>query len=121
MSAAVVDLKVLDARMAVLLPACLGVWLTLPSIEALIVPGAYRGPFRHFLTLMLPGLFAMTYALFAINPIFQIANRTAPIIAAALIGCFADAALGIRSAAMAIWMTCFWADDRCCIRLWRGV
>lgn len=79
--------------LAILLPACLGVWLTLPSIESLIVPGAYRGPFRHFLTLMLPGLFAMTYALFAINPVFQIANRTAPIIAAALIGCFADAAL----------------------------
>jgi O-antigen/teichoic acid export membrane protein len=79
--------------LAILAPACLGVWLTLPSVEALIVPTAYHGPFRQFLGLMLPGLFAMTFALFAINPIFQIANRTAPIIAAALIGCLADAAL----------------------------
>lgn len=26
-----------------------------------------------------------------------------------------------KSAAMAIWMTCFWADDSCCITLWREV
>jgi O-antigen/teichoic acid export membrane protein len=79
--------------LAVLAPACLGIWLTLPSIEALIVPVAYHGPFRQFLALMLPGLFAMTFALFAVNPIFQIANRTGPVILAALIGCGADAAL----------------------------
>ncbi len=79
--------------LAILLPSCLGIWLTLPSIEQIIVPAAYHGPFRHFQALMLPGLFAMTFVLFAINPIFQIANRTLPVIAAAVIGCLADLAL----------------------------
>jgi O-antigen/teichoic acid export membrane protein len=31
---------------AVLVPACAGIWATLPSIEQLIVPLQYRGPFR---------------------------------------------------------------------------
>lgn len=81
--------------LAILLPACLGVWMTLPSIEALMVPSAYHGAFRHYQALMLPGLFAMTFALFAVNPIFQIANRTLPVIVAALIACLADMTLVI--------------------------
>src|SRR5207237_387728 len=43
---------------AVVVPACVGIWATLPSIEALIVPSQYRGPFAHYLTLLLLGLCA---------------------------------------------------------------
>ena len=74
---------------AILLPASVGIWLTLPSIEMLIVPGEYRGPFRHYLGLMLPGLCCLSLIQFAINPIFQIAKRTGPVIGAAVIACVA--------------------------------
>ena len=40
--------------LAVLLPACVGVFLVMPSIEQLIVPAQYRGPFGHYLNLQLP-------------------------------------------------------------------
>ena len=73
--------------LAIIAPACVGVVLTLPSVEALVVPLQYRGPFGQYLTLMLPGLFALTMINFAINPIFQIQKKTLPLISAALIGC----------------------------------
>ena len=44
---------------AMVLPACTGLWLTLPSIEELAVPEAYRGHFDVLLPLMLTGLFCM--------------------------------------------------------------
>ncbi len=75
---------------AVVLPACTGIWLTLPSIEHVIVPVAYRGPFAKLLTLMMAGLFSSALILFGISPIFQIAKRTAPLIAAAVIACIVD-------------------------------
>ncbi len=75
---------------AVLLPACAGIWLVLPSMQALIVPEQYRGPFEDLLTLMMPGLFCFSMILYAINPIFQIAKRTAPLIAAAAVACVGD-------------------------------
>jgi len=67
-----------------LLPACVGLWLVMPSVEALIVPGQFRGPFGHYLGLLLPGLFAMGFMTFGVNPVFQIEKRTAPLIVAAL-------------------------------------
>ncbi len=75
---------------AVILPACTGIWLVLPSLQALIVPEQYRGPFDQLLTLMMPGLFCFAMILYVINPIFQIAKRTAPLIGAAVVGCVAD-------------------------------
>jgi len=66
-----------------LLPACAGLWLVMPSVEALIVPGPFRGPFGHYLGLLLPGLFAMGFMSFGVNPVFQIEKRTAPMIVAA--------------------------------------
>jgi O-antigen/teichoic acid export membrane protein len=73
--------------LAVIAPACVGVVLTLPSLQALVVPYEYRGPFSQYLILMMPGLFALVMINFAINPIFQIEKRTLPLIGAALIGC----------------------------------
>jgi O-antigen/teichoic acid export membrane protein len=75
---------------AVVLPACTGIWLTLPSIENAVVPLAYRGPFAKLLTLMMAGLFSSAIIQFGISPIFQIAKRTAPLIAAAVIACIVD-------------------------------
>ena len=75
---------------AVILPACTGIWLVLPSLQELIVPQQYRGPFGQLLTLMMPGLFCFAMFLYVINPIFQIAKRTGPLIVAAIVGCIAD-------------------------------
>ncbi len=44
---------------AMVLPACTGLWLTLPSIEQLAVPEAFRGHFDLLLPLMMTGLFCM--------------------------------------------------------------
>ncbi|MCX7898884.1 MAG: lipopolysaccharide biosynthesis protein [Methylocystis sp.] len=76
---------------AFLLPACVGLWLVMPSLEQLIVPSQYRGPFGHYMSVMLPGLFAMGVILFGVNPVFQIEKKTTPLIIAAL----AAVALGL--------------------------
>lgn len=78
---------------AVVAPACAGIWLVLPSVQAIIVPMQYRGPFAHYLTLVLPGLFCFAMLHYAINPIFQIAKRTAPLIVAAIIASAVDFAI----------------------------
>jgi O-antigen/teichoic acid export membrane protein len=78
---------------AVVLPTCTGIWLILPSLEQVIVPAAYRGPFGDLLTLMMGGLFCSAMIQYGLNPIFQIAKRTAPLIAAAAVGCVVDVLL----------------------------
>lgn len=75
---------------AIVLPSCAGLWLILPSIEQVIVPTAYRGPFGDLLTLMMAGFFCSALIQFGLNPIFQIAKQTVPLIAAAAAGCVAD-------------------------------
>lgn len=80
------------AVFAILAPTCVGLWLTLPSVEALIVPPEFRGPFARFLTLMLPGLFCLGLAQFALNAVFQIARKTWPMAAGAGAACLGDAA-----------------------------
>jgi O-antigen/teichoic acid export membrane protein len=69
---------------AILAPACVGLWIVMPSVEALLVPGQFRGPFGHYLGLLLPGLFAMALITFGLNPVFQIEKRTAPLVYAAV-------------------------------------
>jgi O-antigen/teichoic acid export membrane protein len=75
---------------AILLPACTGLWLTLPSIQQLIVPLAFRGPFGEYLTLLMGGLFCFALMQYGINPIFQIAKKTGPLISAAVVACIVD-------------------------------
>jgi O-antigen/teichoic acid export membrane protein len=79
----------------VLLPSCLGVWLILPSLEGILVPPEFRGPFSHYLTLLLPGLFCYGLMAFGVNPIFQIRKSTRPMVAAALVACCVDGALSL--------------------------
>lgn len=78
---------------ALLVPAAAGLWFILPSLEALIVPQAFRGPFGHYLTLLLPGLLTFGFMNFAVNAFFQIDKRTTPLIAAAVIACAVNGAL----------------------------
>lgn len=75
---------------AILLPAVAGLWLILPSIEAIIVPSQFRGPFGQYLTLLLPGILAFGLMNFAINAVFQIRKQTLPLIAAAVAACVAN-------------------------------
>ena len=80
---------------AVILPSAAGLWLCLPSVEALIAPAAYRGPFSAHLAPMLPGLAAFVLTMYAVAPIFQIAKRTAPMVFAALAALAALATLAV--------------------------
>jgi O-antigen/teichoic acid export membrane protein len=79
------------AVLAIILPTGAGLWLALPSFQALIVPESFRGPFAYYLTVMLPGLVAYAIMQYTISPMFQIAKRTAPMILVALIACAVDA------------------------------
>ena len=78
---------------AVILPTSVGLWLILPSFQALIVPEAFRGPFAVYLTAMLPGLFCYALLQYGVAPIFQIGKSTAPMVASALSACAAGMAL----------------------------
>jgi O-antigen/teichoic acid export membrane protein len=77
---------------AILLPCAAGLLAVTPAFEALVVPAAYRGHFGGYLGLLLPGLIALAFMNFTLNPIFQIRRRTAPVIGAALAGLAVNAA-----------------------------
>ncbi len=78
---------------AILAPACAGGWLTLPSIEQLVVPFEFRGPFLQYFSILLPGHLAFGLLCFAVTPVFLIGKRTPPMIVASVCACLADAAL----------------------------
>ena len=71
---------------ALVAPACMGLWLILPSFDHLVVPAQFAIPFGYFITLLLPGLFCHALINYAINPVFQLARRTWPLIGAAAVG-----------------------------------
>jgi O-antigen/teichoic acid export membrane protein len=75
---------------ALMLPCAAGFWAVLPALQALAVPEAYRGPFALYAGLLIPGLFCLALLNFALNPVFQIRRKTAPVIAAALAGLAAN-------------------------------
>jgi O-antigen/teichoic acid export membrane protein len=100
---------------AIILPACAGIWLILPSIEQLIVPVPFRGLFSEYLTFMMGGLFCFALIQYGVNPIFQIDKKTAPLIGAAVIGCVVDLVLILalpyrtHATGLAIAQTCAYA------------
>ncbi|WP_245572959.1 lipopolysaccharide biosynthesis protein [Lichenihabitans psoromatis] len=75
---------------AILAPACAGCWIVMPSFERLVVPEEFRGPFAHYFTLLLPGLFCYAMIHWAVNPMFQIRKQTRSLIAVALIASLAN-------------------------------
>lgn len=78
---------------AIVLPTCLGFWLTLPSFEAVFVPAEYRGPFAVYLTIFLPGFLAYAILQFAIAPVFQLEKKTLALVVAALAAVIANLAV----------------------------
>jgi O-antigen/teichoic acid export membrane protein len=84
---------------AVVLPVAAGLWAVTPSLEALIAPEAFRGPFGYYFAASLPGLAAFALLMYAVAPVFQIAKRTSPMIAAGLGACLVDALLIAGSSA----------------------
>ena len=79
--------------LAIIVPTMAGVWLVLPSFQQLVVPPEFRGPFQHFLALMLPGFGCYALIHYAVHPIFQIKKRTAPLILAGTLASLANLAL----------------------------
>jgi len=79
--------------LAAVLAVSLGFWLVLPSVEATIVPPAFRGPFGEVTALLLPGLACFALAQSGVTPVFQLKRRTWPAFAAALAALAVNAAL----------------------------
>ena len=76
---------------AVLLLLAIGFAATLPAFVALVVPRHFQDGFAPLALVILPGITLFCLGQFAINPVFQMAHRTAPIIAGALLSAAADA------------------------------
>ncbi len=79
--------------LAIIVPTLAGVWLVLPSFEHIVVPQEFRGPFQHFLALMLPGFCCYALIHYAVHPIFQIKKRTGPLILAGALASLTNIAL----------------------------
>ena len=75
---------------SVLLLLAVGYAASMPALEALVVPDRYRGAFGQVSLILLPGLLLFCIGQFAVNPMFQIAGRTGPIVAAGLATLAAD-------------------------------
>ncbi len=78
---------------ALLAPLAAGYVAMGPTFEAILVPPAYRGDFARLSVELTPGFFAYCAMISAINPIFQLAQRTWPVIVAALCALAAELAL----------------------------
>lgn len=75
---------------AIVMPAIAGVLIILPSFELLLVPQNYRGPFAEYFRLTAPTLVAFALMNYAVNPAYQITQRLAPLIIAALVASIAN-------------------------------
>jgi drug/metabolite transporter (DMT)-like permease len=83
----------LTLLLAVLMPACCGLWLVLPALEASLIAQDFHSSFALYLSLLLPGFFCLALAQFGLNPLFQIDHRTLPICGAALLGLISNGVL----------------------------
>jgi len=68
---------------ALLAPAGLGLWLVGPSLESLLAPPEFRGPFLARFEALLPGFFCLALASYGAQPAFQIERASAPLLAGA--------------------------------------
>jgi O-antigen/teichoic acid export membrane protein len=82
--------------LAAVLAVSIGFWLVMPSIEATIVPAAFRGRFGDIAAALLPGLACFALVQAAVTPLFQLQRRTWPAVAAALAAFALNAALTWR-------------------------
>lgn len=75
---------------AVLVPACTGLLLVLPSFEKLLVPESFHSHFSHYFMILTPAVTVGALTSFAINPVFQITRKTAPLITGGLVAALAN-------------------------------
>ena len=68
--------------LAIMLPLCLGLWLTLPSFAAVFVPHSFRDDFIVLFEALLPGFFAYAMLFFGLHQIFFLAKKTWPLVVA---------------------------------------
>ena len=85
--------------LAVFLPVAAGYFTLGPTFERLIVPASYRGDFSRLALQLAPGLVCYGALVIAVNPVFQLTQKTWPVTAAALL------ALGVDAAAIALGAT----------------
>ena len=69
--------------LALLVPLAAGYWMILPAFEATLVPQAFRGHFANYSAILAFALFFFGLILYGLNPTFQIARRTWPVVLAA--------------------------------------
>jgi O-antigen/teichoic acid export membrane protein len=70
--------------LALVSPLAVGIWLVLPSFEAVLVPSAYRGIFSELITILLPGFTALALVQYGAAAAFQLQQRTWPLVVASL-------------------------------------
>ena len=70
---------------AVLVLLAVGFACTMPAFTALLVPVRFRAEFPALALTLLPGVVLMCFGQFALNPVFQLAHRTGPLIIGALV------------------------------------
>lgn len=78
---------------ALLWPASVGLWLVLPSFEAVFVPSTFQGHFAPTMAWLIPGLAGFALIQYALNPVFQLRARTGPVVAAAALALVLDLAI----------------------------
>lgn len=72
--------------LAFLAPLAAGYFTLLPPFQRLFVPAEFQGPFASYSLVLIPALLSFALLQFALNPVFQIHKRTAPVILAAAFG-----------------------------------
>ena len=55
----------------------------LPPRKGWVWPDPYRGPFKTYSPVLMPGLFSLAMMFYALNPVFKIRRKTLPVVAAA--------------------------------------
>ena len=79
--------------LAAFLPIAAGYFALGPTFERLIVPASYHGDFTRITLQLAPGLIGYGVLVIAVNPVFQLAQKTWPVTAAALLALGLDIAL----------------------------
>ncbi len=78
---------------AALVLLAVGYVMAMPAFEALVVPQRFQGEFGRIATVLVPGVLTFCLVQFALSPVFQIENRTAPLLVAALAAAALDVGL----------------------------
>ncbi len=75
---------------AILVLLTVGYAASMPAFQAVVVPAKYRGDFGAISLVLLPGILAFCLVNFGLNPVFQLAGRTGPVVVAAVAALVTD-------------------------------